>query len=183
VVLDDADQFSERGRYLLALVLDGLRDAPVGMALLGRDDSRAAGRAPGRGTWAGTLAAARPGAERLVLRPLPEQAIGDWLRQVRGRAPTGEEVRLIAWTTGGEPVRIRDQVAAAAAAASHQAPSHWLAAAAITADDLAVDTALVARMLGLTDADADREERNARRLARIDTSAGVRSRTAATATR
>jgi len=170
VVLDDADQLSERGRYLLALVLDGLRDAPVGMALLGRDDSHV----EGRGTWTGTLAAARPGAERLLLGPLPEQAIGNWLRQVRGRAPTGEEVRLITETTGGEPVRIRDEVATAAAAVSPQGPSPWLAAAAITADDLVIDTALVARMLGLADADADREEGDARRLAWIDTSAGVR---------
>ena len=71
-------------------------------------------------------------------------------------------------------MRIRDEVAAAApAAASPQAPSPWLAAAAITADDLVIDTALVARMLGLPDADADREEGNARRLAWIGTSAGV----------
>src|SRR6185437_6941302 len=170
VLLDDADRLSERGRYLLALVLDGLRDAPVGVALLGRDDSRA----EGRGTWTGTLAAARPGAERLMLGPLPEQAIGDWLRQVRGRAPTGGEVHLIARATGGEPVRIRDEVAVAAATVSPQGPSPWLAAAAITADDLVIDTALVARMLDLPDPDADREERIARRLAWIDTSAGVR---------
>jgi hypothetical protein len=166
VVLDDADRLSAGGRQLLALVLDGLRDAPVGLALLGRD-----------GAWAADFAAARPGAARLLLGPLPEQAIGSWLRQVRGRAPSGEEVRLVARASGGEPVRIRDQVAAgpaAAQAAAAPVPSRWLAAAAITADDLVIDTALVARMLDLADADADREEGDARRLGWIDTSAGVR---------
>jgi AAA ATPase domain/Bacterial transcriptional activator domain len=165
VVLDDADRLSERGRELLDLVLGGLRDAPVGMVLLGRD-----------GAWADALTAARPGAARLRLGPLPERAIGDWLRQVRGAAPTGAEIQQVAQATGGEPVRIRDQVAAdqRAAAAAAPVPSRWLAAAAITADDLVIDTALVARMLDLPDADADAEEGNARRLAWIDTSAGVR---------
>ena len=119
------------------------------------------------------MRAARPGTVRLTLGPLPEQAIGSWLGQVRDGAPTGEEIRLLAQATGGEPVRIRDQLAATAAAGP-RVPSAWLAAAAITADDLVIDTALVARMLDLADADADREERNARRLAWIDTSAGVR---------
>ena len=92
VVLDDADRLSERGRDLLDLVLDGLRDAPVGVALLGRDDSRDDSGddsgAQDSATWAGILSAARPGAERLLLGTLPEQAIGSWLRQVRaGRHP------------------------------------------------------------------------------------------------
>jgi hypothetical protein len=170
VALDDADQLSAGGRELLRLLLAGLRDAPVGFAVLGRDGS------PGDDTWADVVAAARPDTVRLRLGPLPGQAIGSWLRQVRGSAPTGEEIERIARATGGEPVAIRDQVAAAAAAepAEPQVPSAWLAAAAITADDLVIDTALVARMLSLADADADREERDARRLAWIDTSAGIR---------
>jgi hypothetical protein len=169
-VLDDADQLSASGRELLGLFLAGLRDAPVGIAVLGRDAN------PAGGTWTDAVAAARPDAVRLLLGPLPEQAIASWLRQVRGSAATGDEVALIARATGGEPVQIRDQVAAVAAAApaGPQVPSAWLAAAAITADDLVIDTALVAGMLDLADADADREERDARRLAWIDTSAGIR---------
>jgi hypothetical protein len=167
IVLDDADRLSGRGGELLGLVLDGLRDAPAGVVLLGRD-----------GAWAQVLTAARPGSARLLLGPLPEQAIGDWLRQVLGRVPAEEEVRQVAQATGGEPARIRDRLAAdlaaAAAGPAPRAPSLWLAAAAITAEDLAIDTALVARMLDLPDADADREEANARVQGWIDTSAGVR---------
>jgi hypothetical protein len=170
VALDDADRLSARGRELLGLFLAELRDAPVGIALLGREERRA------DGTWADVMVTARPGAVRLTLGPLPERAIGSWLSQVRDGAPTGEEIRLLAQATGGEPVRIRDQLAATAAtaAAGPLVPSAWLAAAAITADDLVIDTALVASMLDLADADADREERNARRMGWIDTSAGVR---------
>ena len=167
VALDDADRLSARGRELLGLFLAELRDAPVGIALFGRDEHRA------DTTWTDVMVAARPGTVRLALRPLPEQAIGGWLSQVRDSVPTGEEIRLLAQATGGEPVRIRDQLAATAAAGP-LVPSAWLAAAAITADDLVIDTALVASMLELPDADADREEANARRMAWIDTSAGVR---------
>jgi hypothetical protein len=178
VVLDDAHQLSARGRELLGLFLSGLRDAPVGIALLGRDeDARQNARQDADdGTWTEAVTGARPDTVRLLLGPLPEQAIDSWLRQVRDSVPTREEIKRIARATGGEPVRIRDQVAAAAAAApaDPQVPSVWLAAAAITADDLVIDTALVARMLDLADADADREERDARSLAWIDTSAGIR---------
>ena len=180
VALDDADRLTERGRELLGPFLAGLRDAPVGIALFGRDDV----------PWTDAVLAARADTVRLLLGPLPERAIGSWLRQVRGRAPTGEEIRLIARATAGEPVRIRDQVAAMSAAppgsaqeqpreagapgAALRALSAWLAAAAITAADLVIDTALVARMLDLPDPEADREEGDAHRLAWIDTSAGVR---------
>ncbi len=140
--------------------------------------SRAFGReADGKddedGTWTAAMRASRPGTVRLTLAPLPEQAVGSWLGQVRDGVPASEEIRRLAQATGGEPVRIRDQLAATAAAGP-RVPSAWLAAAAITADDLVIETALVARMLDLADADADREERNARRLGLIDTSAGVR---------
>jgi hypothetical protein len=188
VAVDDADRLTGRGRELLGLLLDGLRDAPVGIALFGRDD--------GDGGWTGPVTAARAETVRLRLAPLPDQAIGSWLRQLLGRPPTDEEVQRIARATGGEPVRIRDQLAAAAeqqalpggaeltgtggaapgdfAAPGPAAPSGWLAAAAITAADLAIDTALVATMLDLPGAAADLEELRARRMAWIDTSAGVR---------
>jgi hypothetical protein len=39
-VIDDADRLSARSRELLVLFLADLRDAPVGVAALGRDDSR-----------------------------------------------------------------------------------------------------------------------------------------------
>ncbi len=122
VVLDDADQLSARGRELLGLFLAGLRDAPVGVAVLGRDAGGDPGD-PAGAPWEQVVVAARPDAARLLLGPLPEQAIGSWLRQVRGGPPTGEEVRLVAQATGGEPVRIRDQVAAAAAAAAAAVPA------------------------------------------------------------
>ncbi len=168
VVLDDADRLSARGRELLGLFLAELREAAVGVAVLGRDEGGE------DGTWADAMLAGRPGSARLTLGPLPEQAIGSWLGQVRDSVPTSEEIRRLAQETGGEPVRIRDQLAVATAAAGPRVPSAWLAAAAVTADDLVIDTALVARMLDLADADADREERNARRLGWIDASAGVR---------
>ena len=167
VALDDADRLSARGRELLGLFLAELRDAPVGIALFGRDENRA------DGTWTDVMVTARPGTVTMTLGPLREQAIASWLSQVLHSAPTGEETRLLTQATGGEPVRIRDQLAATAAAGP-LVPSAWLAAAAITADDLVIDTALVAAMLDLADADADREEGNARRMAWIDTSAGVR---------
>lgn len=211
VALDDADRLTGRGRELLGLLLDGVRDAPVGIALLGRDDRGDSGggdRGDDDSGWTGAVSAARAETVRLRLEPLPEQAIGSWLGQLLGRAPAGEEVRRIAQATGGEPVRIRDQMAAFASheqpvsagearsaggghGAGHAAaampgrllergpavspvPSAWLAAAAITATDLAIDTALIATMLDLPGGEADQEELRARRTGRIDTSAGVR---------
>jgi AAA ATPase domain/Bacterial transcriptional activator domain len=179
VALDDADRLTGRGRELLGLLLDGLRDAPVGIALLGRDDG------DGADSWTAAVTAARAETVGLRLAPLPDEAIGSWLRQLLGRTPADADVRRIAAATGGEPVRIRDQLAAVAeqhalaarasgASAGTAVPSAWLAAAAITAADLAIDTALVARMLDLSSAAADQEELRARRVAYIDTSAGVR---------
>jgi AAA ATPase domain/Bacterial transcriptional activator domain len=180
VVLDNADRLTRRGRELLGLLLTALRDAPVGLVLLGQDEESAGG-------WPDVVTAARDDTAVLRPGPLPEPAIGNWLHQVTGRMPAAEEVRLIAVATGGEPARIRGWIAAAAVEAGAggegpatrgpgdaPVPSPWLAAAAITAADLVIDTALVARMLELTEAEADREELLARRLAWIDTSAGVR---------
>jgi hypothetical protein len=176
VVVDDADRLTERGRELLGPFLAGLRDVPAGVALFGRDGGPAGGPVGGRGDggWAEDVAAARPDTVRLLLGPLPGEAVGGWLREVRGRAPTEEEIGLVMRATGGEPVRVRDQVAAMAAESLLRVPSAWLAAAAVTAVDLVIDTALVARMLDLSDAEADREEGEARRLGWIDTSASVR---------
>jgi hypothetical protein len=176
VLIDNADALTERGRELLRLLLAGLRDAPVAFALFGRDDARHGG------DWTAAVTAARAETTVLRLGPLPAGAIAGWLRQLDGRPPGEAEVRLIAEATGGEPARIRDRVAAAApppgpAAGGAQdapVPSAWLAAAAITAADLVIDTALVARMLELPDAEADREELRARRAGWVDTSAGVR---------
>ena len=181
VAVDNADRLSERSRDLLGLFLASLRDAPVCVVLLGRDEAGDA--AP----WA---QAARAGAGQLhlFLGPLQEEAIGGWLRQVREQEPTAAEIALVARATGGEPVRIGDQMAGEAALAPWPrdrgearpaadepgVPSAWLAAAAITATGLAIETALVASMLDLTDEQADREELRARRMDWIDTSAGVR---------
>jgi hypothetical protein len=163
VALDNVDQLTAGGRELLSLLLDGVRDAPVGIVLLGRDGS----------AWAGDVTAMRSDTALLRLGPLPEPAVGDWLRQLREQPPTEEEVHQVAEATGGEPVRIADRAAAPAGEDSPM-PSAWLAAAAITTSDLIIDTALVARMLDLGDAEADREELQARRTAWVDTSAGVR---------
>ncbi len=182
VAVDNADRLSERSRDLMGLFLASLRDAPVCVVLLGRDEAGDA--AP----WAKVAAGAGAGLVRLFLGPLPEEAIGGWLRQVREQEPTAEEIALVARATGGEPVRIGDQMAGGAvlapwsrdpadartAAEDAGVPSAWLAAAAITATGLAIETALVASMLDLTDEQADREELRARRMAWIDTSAGVR---------
>jgi AAA ATPase domain/Bacterial transcriptional activator domain len=179
VVLDNADRLTARGQELLGLLLAGLRDAPAGIVLLGRD---------GAGRWTDAVTTARGETAVLRLGPLPERAIGSWLQQVTGRPPTDEEVRQIARATDGEPVRIRDKVAAAAllggtgpalgaeegAGEDVAVPSAWLAAAAITAADLVIDTALVASMLELPDEAADRAEQRARRGGQVDTSAGVR---------
>ena len=51
VALDDADRLSARGRELLGLFLAGLRDAPVGVALLGRGRGAADATARGRTSW------------------------------------------------------------------------------------------------------------------------------------
>jgi hypothetical protein len=176
VALDNADQLTERGRELLRLLLAGLRDAPVASALFGRDDP------PGDQGWPGAVTAVRPETTVLRLGPLPPEAIASWLGQLAGRPPGDAEVQLIAAATGGEPARVRDRAAAAAAATGPAAgstedsavPSAWLAAAAITAADLVIDTGLVASMLALTDAEADRQELRALRAGLVDTSAGVR---------
>ena len=187
VAVDNADRLSERSRDLLGPFLASLRDAPVCVVLLGCDE---AGDTVPEDTvpWEEAAADAGAGPVRLFLGPLPDEAIGGWLRQVREHEPTAEEIALVARATGGEPVRIGDHVAGEAALAPwprdpgdpHPAaddasvPSAWLAAAAITATGLAIETALVASMLGLTDEQADSEELRARRMAWIDTSAGVR---------
>jgi hypothetical protein len=185
IALDDADRLTSGGRELLGLLLTELRGAPVGFALLGRDDG------PDGGAWTAAVTAARAETVPLHLGPLSEPAIGGWLRQLRGRPLAGDEVRRVARETGGEPVRIADQAALypaghrpglprdSAADAGQRGdeplvPPPWLAAAAITAADLAIDTALVAEMLGLTEAEADQAELRARRTAWVDTSAGVR---------
>jgi hypothetical protein len=199
VSIDNADRLSDRSRDLLSQFLASLRDAPVSVVLLGRDEPGgpvppAEDTAPAaedtvpaaEGTVSWAEAAVRAGAApvRLLLGPLPPDAIGGWLRQVRGQEPTPEEIARVARATGGEPVRIGGHVAGESVVApwsrEHAAadddggvPSAWLAAAAITAAGLAIDTALVASMLDLTDEQADREELRARRTAWIDTSAGV----------
>ena len=109
VVLDDADRLSAGGRELLGLFLAELRDAPVAIAAFGRE---ADGKDDEDGAWTAAMRASRPGTVRLPLAPLPEQAVGSWLGQVRDGAPASEEIRRLAQATGGEPVRIRDQLAA-----------------------------------------------------------------------
>jgi len=193
VTVDNADALTGQGRELLRLLLAGLRDVAVGIVFLGRDDPS---DDQGGGWTDAVLAGTAAFAETAVLRlgPLPPEAIADWLRQLAVRPPAEAEAEaeLVAAATGGVPARIRDRVADAPAgnaaparegsaageggAAGQDAPAlaAWLAAAAVTASDLVIDTALVARMLALTDAEADREELRARRLGWVDTSAGVR---------
>ena len=89
VAVDNADRLSERSRDLMGLFLASLRDAPVCVVLLGRDEGGDA--AP----WA-EVAAGAGGLVRLFLGPLPEEAIGGWLRQVREQEPTAEEIALVA---------------------------------------------------------------------------------------
>ena len=92
------------------------------------------------------MVAARPGPVRLTLGPLREQAIGSWLR------PGARTARRPARRSGCSRRRraasrygSATSVAATAAAGPLGRPSvGWLAAAAITADDLVIDTALVA---------------------------------------
>jgi hypothetical protein len=190
VALDNADKLTERGRELLRLLLAGLRDAPVAVALFGRDDPAASGDGDGaagrdhRGGWTAAVTAARPETTVLRLGPLSPEAIASWLGQLAGRPPGETEVRLIAEATGGEPALVRDRAAATVTAAAtgpaagatedSAVPSAWLAAAAITAADLVIDTGLVASMLALSDAEADRQELRALRAGWVDTSAGVR---------
>ncbi|HEY0935865.1 MAG TPA: ATP-binding protein, partial [Trebonia sp.] len=178
LVLDDADRLTGRGRELLRLLLADLRDAPVGVALLGRDDG------PDDGAWTEAVAAVRGDTVPLRLGPLAGPAVGCWLGQLRGREPDGDEVRRVVLATGGEPIRIADQAAAVLSAGRRggrpgpgeesPVPLPWLAAAAITASDLVIDTALVAGMLELPDAEADLEEFRACGTGWVDSSAGVR---------
>lgn len=152
VVFDDAEFLSRKAGYstgqgevLLREVRAGLAGAPVGWILIGRPYGRWHDQPP-----------LGPAEERyqIPLEPLPVDAVRQWITLTAGREPTQEEV-IAAWErTGGLPLSLSLDLGRrkpmAMGSASRRSPVFmWIAAAAITAMGLDIDTALVRAMLRL----------------------------------
>ncbi|MFB9317307.1 AAA family ATPase [Cryptosporangium minutisporangium] len=170
VGFDNADLLSPRALELLDDVRASLGDVGVGFVLSGRDD----------GAWREWCGGDHRGAgTALRLGVLSADGVREWLTEVLGREPSEDETLAAYRATGGLPIRLGDLVVAAARdpavvepaigvaatvsgdpAAERRAGrlADWLAAAAITSLDEEIDTGLVAEMLGLAPAEADRRQ-------------------------
>ncbi|GAA3846427.1 hypothetical protein GCM10022226_82500 [Sphaerisporangium flaviroseum] len=149
VAFDNAHLLSSYAKELLQHVRRGLGPVPVGFLLAGR--SRAA-------HWEEAM-------DTLTVLPLTVDEVGQWLGQVWGRAPTADESKEATRVTDGLPLELCNLTESGErrpgpdpAAAGTGPAFRWLAAAAITAVGLEIDTALVARMLALAPEEADRDQ-------------------------
>ncbi|MFC4536202.1 AAA family ATPase [Sphaerisporangium dianthi] len=149
VAFDNAHLLSPYAEELLQHVRRGLGAVPVGFLLATRAEAS---------HWKEAM-------DALIVAPLTKREVAQWLSRVWTREPTPGEVEQAARATSGMPLELcslgeaGDLRPAPAEPRSHAGPAfHWLAAAAITALGLDVDTALVARMLDLEPAEADRAQ-------------------------
>ncbi|MET8159727.1 AAA family ATPase [Sphaerisporangium sp. NPDC005289] len=149
VAFDNAHLLSPYAEELLQHVRRGLGAVPAGFLLATRDEAA---------HWKEAM-------ESLAVAPLTQPEVAQWLGRVWPREPTPGEIERAARVTSGVPLELcslneaGDLRPAPAAPRSEAGPAfHWLAAAAVTALGLDVDAALVARMLGLEPAEADRAQ-------------------------
>ncbi|WP_285775647.1 AAA family ATPase [Microtetraspora sp. NBRC 13810] len=173
VVIDDAHLLSPVALDLLRRVRADLAGVPLGFVLAGRPEMESA-------TGLG-----REGAAPLALSPLDEDEVGQWLRAVWQRDPTLEELAEIYRDSGGMPLALCEVAESDGSLAVLPGPSteagaggplEWLAAAAITCVGQEIDTALVARVLGLDEAEADAMEVAAVASRAVELRDGVRFR-------
>ncbi|MDH2426298.1 AAA family ATPase [Sphaerisporangium sp. TRM90804] len=147
VAFDNAHLLSPYAAELLQHVRKGLSTAPVGFLLATRSE-------PAR--WEGVMSA-------LPVAPLSVEEVAQWLGRAWGREPTPEETKEAAHVTDGLPLALlgltepgETRPVPARPVTAALPAFRWLATAAITAVGLDIDAALVARVLGLDSAAADR---------------------------
>ncbi|MFC4588571.1 AAA family ATPase [Sphaerisporangium corydalis] len=152
VAFDNAHLLSDYAKELLKHVRRGLGPVPVGFLLATRDAASG---------WEKAM-------DALTVSPLTVDEVGEWLGRTWGREPTSDEAKEAALATDGVPLELCDlavdggpRPAAARPGDKGGSAFRWLAAAAITALALDVDTALVARMLDLPPEEADRHQAQA----------------------
>ncbi|MFD0665252.1 AAA family ATPase [Thermocatellispora tengchongensis] len=171
VVFDDAHLLSPLARDLLNDVRAGLGDLPVGFVLAGLP-----GAEPEAGGGTG---------QALTLAPLDTAEVGQWLEQVWRREPTEREVSEVHSGTGGLPLTLCEvtesdgTLTVPAGPVAAEQPDWllpWLAAAAITSTGQDIDTALVARVLGIGTEEADRLQGAAVAARAVEAGDGVRFR-------
>ncbi|WP_424532102.1 AAA family ATPase [Sphaerisporangium viridialbum] len=147
VAFDNAHLLSPYAEELLQHVRRGLGPAPVGFVLATRAEAA---------HWKEAM-------DTVTVSPLTMDEVGQWLGQVWGREPTPDETKEAAHVTDGLPLELCDlsehgEPRPSGARAGTGPAFSWLAAAAITALGLDIDTALVARMLDLSPGEADRNQ-------------------------
>ncbi|MFI6902140.1 AAA family ATPase [Nonomuraea sp. NPDC050394] len=167
VAFDNAELLSRAACDLLVEVRRGLGEAAVGFVLAGRPE----------GPW--REAPASP----VTVGPLGPLDVAAWLAAVWGREPSEREVAEAFRLTGGLPQRlceVRDsegELSVLPGFGRRPGPLlPWLAAAAITCGGGDIDTALVAAMLRLEPAEADRQEAEAVTQRAVEAHSGVRFR-------
>ncbi|MEV7967910.1 AAA family ATPase [Sphaerisporangium sp. NPDC088356] len=148
VAFDNAHLLSPYAEELLQHVRRGLGPAPVGFVLATRAEAA---------HWKEVM-------DTVTVSPLTVDEVGQWLGQVWGREPTPDETKEATHVTDGLPLELCElsepsERGEPRPAGARTGPAfHWLAAAAITALGLDIDTALVTRMLGLSPGEADRNQ-------------------------
>ncbi|MFG1874442.1 AAA family ATPase [Sphaerisporangium sp. NPDC049003] len=145
VAFDNAHLLSPYAEELLQHVRRGLGPAPVGFVLATRAEAA---------HWKEAM-------DTVTVSPLTLDEVGQWLGQVWGREPTPGETKEAARATDGLPLELCDlsEHGEPRSARAGAGPAfRWLAAAAITALGLDIDTSLVARMLDLPPGEADRDQ-------------------------
>ncbi|WP_181019441.1 AAA family ATPase [Nonomuraea typhae] len=167
VAFDNAELFSRAACELLAEVRRGLGEAAVGFVLAGRPE----------GPWREMPAAP------VTLVSLTTDHVRAWLGEVWERPPSEREVAKAFQLTGGLPQRLCEVRAADGELSVLPGLGHrpgpllpWLAAAAITCGGGEIDPALLADMLDLDSAEADRQQAAAVTLAAVEAHSGVRFR-------
>ncbi|MBO3748715.1 AAA family ATPase [Streptosporangiaceae bacterium NEAU-GS5] len=150
IAFDNAELLSSQACDLLREVRRELGDLPVGFVLAGRPEPKA--------PWWQIREVVR------TLWPLDSPDVRAWLGEVWGREPTDAEVSAAIRLTGGLPRRLCEVREAGGDLYLLPDPTRrpgpvppWLAAAAITCGGGDIDAELVAAMLGIDPAEADRQ--------------------------
>jgi hypothetical protein len=149
VAFDNAHLLSPYAEELLRHVRRGLGPVPVGFVLATRTEAA---------HWKEVM-------DTLTVSPLSVDEVGQWLGRAWGREPTSDETKEAARLTDGLPLELcnltehgEPRPSAARPDARIGPAFRWIAAAAVTARGLDVDTPLVARMLAMKPEEADRNQ-------------------------